>query len=250
MDNNNAKSVLTAARTACSTALPVSLGVACLIFAGCVAGPGLVAGGQETETLDFPEIMTPTVVHLTPGDVIAVEFLYWPELDREQEIRPDGKISLQLIGHITAAGLTVEELDQRLMELYADKIKDPEITTIVRSFGNRKAYVAGEVTNPGFVDLTDEMTALEAVMSVGGFDKSSANPTDVVIVRHMNGQRYAKLLNFNLPLGNPGSNLLLAPRDIIYVSRTRIDQVNQWVDQYINRIVPAPVWTYWVWRDR
>ena len=233
-------------RYASARALLVVLGV---LTGGCVAGPNFGGGPDEVVTKDFPETGIRPPVYMTPGDVISTEFLYWPELDVEQQIRPDGKISLQLVGHIDVSGLTVEEMDEHLHEIYADKINGPQITTVVRSFGNRRAYVAGEVENPGFIDLTDQMTALEAVMASGGFDKRSANLEDVVIIRHIDGERYAKLLNFNLPLNDPNADLLLAPRDIIYVSRTTIDEVNQWVDQYINRLIPSPVWTYTVYRN-
>ena len=230
---------------ASSTALLVVVG---LLTGGCVAGTHFAGGPEDAVTKQFPETEIRPPVYLTPGDVISIEFLYWPELDVEQQIRPDGKISLELVGHIDVSGMTVSEMDEHLHEIYADKIKEPQITTVVRSFGNRRAYIAGEVTNPGFIELTDQMTALEAVMATGGFDKRSANLEDVVVIRHLNGERYAKLLNFNLPLNDPDADLLLAPRDIVYVSRTTIDEVNQWVDQYINRIIPAPVWTYTLYR--
>ena len=230
---------------ASSRALLVVVGI---LTGGCVAGTHFAGGPEGAVTKEFPETEIRPPVYLTPGDVIAIEFLYWPELDIEQQIRPDGKISLELVGHIDVSGMTVSEMDEHLHEIYADKIKEPQITTVVRSFGNRRAYIAGEVTNPGYIELTDQMTALEAVMATGGFDKRSANLEDVVIIRHLNGERYAKLLNFNLPLNDPDADLMLAPRDIVYVSRTTIDEVNQWVDQYINRIVPAPVWTYSVYR--
>ena len=230
---------------ASSRALLVVLG---LLTGGCVAGTNFGGGPEEVVTKQFPETSIRPPVYLTPGDVISIEFLYWPELDVEQQIRPDGKISLELVGHIDVSGMTVSEMDEHLHEIYADKIKEPQITTVVRSFGNRRAYIGGEVTNPGFIELTDQMTALEAVMATGGFDKRSANLEDIVVIRHIDGERYAKLLNFNLPLNDPNADLLLAPRDIIYVSRTSIDEVNQWVDQYINRIIPAPVWTYTLYR--
>ena len=248
MDNRENSFVNPASTTRSASSMTLLIVLSALI-SGCVAGPRVGGGPEEVVTKEFPETEIRPPVYLTPGDVISIDFLYWPELDVEQQIRPDGKISLDLVGHIDVSGMTVEELDEHLHEIYAAKIKDPKITTIIRSFGNRRAYIAGEVTNPGFVDLTDQMTALEAVMATGGFDKRSANLEDVVVIRHVDGQRYAKLLNFNLPLNDPNSDLLLAPRDIVYVSRTTIDEVNQWVDQYINRIVPAPVWTYSVYRN-
>lgn len=226
------------------TLLRSSLAVSVVLLTGCVAGSNFAGGPDDVVTREFPEAELRPSVYLTPGDVISIDFLYWPELNVEQEIRPDGKVSLALIGHTEVAGMTVEDLDTRLHSLYSEKINDPDITTIVRSFANRRVYVAGEVTTPGFIDLTHQMTALEAVMATGGFDKRSANLEDVVVIRHVAGERYAKLINFDQPLDAPDADLLLAPRDIIYVSRTTIDEVNQWVDQYISRVVPAPVWTY------
>ncbi len=234
----------------CFTLKPLlSLGILSLI-AGCVASPDFAGSGGKVSTRDFPETMARPEVRLTPGDTIHTKFTYWPELDQEQQIRPDGKISLQLVGHLDIADMTVEKLDERLLELYADKIKEPEITTTILSYGNRRAYVGGEVARPGFVELTDKMTALEAVMSAGGFETASANLADVVVVRHLDGSRYAKLLDMDQPVADSGSSLLIAPRDIIYVPRTRITEVNQWVDQYISRVIPAPVWTYAIYSER
>lgn len=215
-----------------------------LVLTACVASPDFAGDTGTTATTDFPLQAARETVYLSPGDSILVKFAYWPELDQEQQIRPDGKISLQLVGHVNVAGMTPESLDAHLHELYADKIKQPAITTIVTAFGNRRAYVGGEVARPGYVELTDNMTALEAVMSAGGFEKVSANLSDVVVIRHHEGQRYAKLLDLDQPVAHSGSNMLVAPRDIIYVPRTRIDEVNQWVDQYISRVIPGPVWTY------
>jgi protein involved in polysaccharide export with SLBB domain len=230
----------------------MALAAVCLgvLMVGCVASPDFAGNAKYGHTQDFPVTVARPPVHLSPGDTILIKFAYWPELDQEQQIRPDGMISLQLVGHINVADMTVEALDKHLHELYANKIKQPDITTIVRSYGNRRAYVGGEVARPGFVELTDKMTALEAVMSAGGFETGSANLTDVVVIRHLDGKRYAKLVDLDQPVAESGSNLLIAPRDIIYVPRTRIAEVNQWVDQYISRIIPAPVWTYAIYAER
>lgn len=250
MDDKNT-SVLTAAFPAI-TPTPrtlVILGL-CNLAAACATGPDFTAGTASTSTLDFPPVPPRPPVYLTPGDEVEVKFLYWPELDQEQEIRPDGKIALQLVGHVEVAGRTPEEVDAHLVELYTEKIRDPVITTIITSYGSRRVYVGGEVETPGFVDLTDQMTALEAVMAAGGFDRGSAKVSEVVVVRHVEGQRFAKLIDFREPLDDEqGGPLFLAPRDIVYVPRSRIDKVNQWVDQYISRVIPSPVWTYAIYNN-
>ncbi len=204
--------------------------------------PELTVSDSATATQAFPTAAPQPPVYLTPGDVIEIKFLYWPELNQEQEIRPDGKIGLQMVGQIDVAGATPEQLDQYLTELYEDKLKEPVITTVVKSFGNRQVYVGGEVQDPGFIELRDGMTALEAIMSAGGVDNLSANASDVLVIRHVEGQRFAKLLDFNAPIDDPQSEpLVLVPRDIVFVPRTRIDQVNQWVDQYITQVIPSRV---------
>ena len=79
-------------------------------------------------------------------------------------------------------------------------------------------------------------------MERGSASGGSANASDVLVIRHVEGQRFAQLLDFDTPIDDPQSvPLLLAPRDIVFVPRTRIDQVNQWVDQYIAKVIPSNV---------
>ncbi len=244
MENNNSSILSQVFQDLRSKTTSIALVVfACQVTASCANNfPELTASESATATQAFPTAAPKPPVYLTPGDIIEIKFLYWPELDQEQEIRPDGKIALQMVGQIDVAGSTPEQLDQYLTEVYEDKIKDPVITTVVKSFGNRQVYVGGEVLDPGFIELRDSMTALEAIMSAGGFDNHSANASDVLVIRHVEGQRFAQLLDFDTPIDDPQSvPLLLAPRDIVFVPRTRIDQVNQWVDQYIAKVIPSNV---------
>src|SRR5688500_8038226 len=78
----------------------------------------------EAQTLPEP------VVILEAGDVIEVNYRYWPELNQTQAIRPDGRISLQMIDEVSAGGLTPQQLDARLQELYASRLINPDITVI------------------------------------------------------------------------------------------------------------------------
>lgn len=188
---------------------------------------------------DFPSPPADRIGVLRPGDSIDFKFQYWPELDDSQTIRPDGNISLQLIGEIKADGLTSAQLNQKLKELYANKIKDPEITVIVRSLGARAIYVGGEVFTPGEVELKDKMTTLSAVMAAGGFNKTTAEIKNVVIVRFINDKYYSTSVNLEEHFQNPQSEpFFLAAQDIVYVPRTRIVELNQWVEQNISKMIP------------
>ena len=72
------------------------------------------------------------------GDQLDIKFFYNPELNEQVTVRPDGRISLQLVHEIMVAGLTPSELTDLLTKKYAPELKKPEITVIVRSFGAHK----------------------------------------------------------------------------------------------------------------
>lgn len=190
----------------------------------------------------FPVASDPKVV-LQPGDVLQVKFLYWPELNEEkQSIRPDGKISLQLIGDVQAEGKTPDELRNDLLTLYQDKLIEPEIAVVVNSLDSHRVYVGGEVLQPGLVMINGRLTVLEAIMKCGGFRKQSAKMSSVVVIRQRDGKQFAQSLDLRQAIEDPQSEpFYLEPYDVVFVPRTAIDQLDQWVDQYINQIVPRSV---------
>ena len=177
-------------------------------------------------------------VVLAPGDEIDVKFRFLPELDYQQKIRPDGRISLQMVDEVVVAGLTPGALDKLLTQLYSTKLKSPEITVIVVSLANQNIYVGGEVEIPGVLPLTGRLTALQAVMNAGGF-KETAKPESVLIIRK--GQE-----NQPIPIpvdlkkvlyGNQSyPDFLLQPSDIVYVPKSSISKANQFVRQYIQEL--------------
>lgn len=193
-------------------------------------------------TEEWPEAAEPVVL-LQPGDQLKIRFPYWPELEDEQAIRPDGKIALNLVGDVTAAGKTPDDLRTELMALYEDKIKDPEITVIVKSFDSHRIYVGGEVMRAGIFPLQGKTTILSALMMAGGPVKGSAKLKNVVVVRLRDGKQYAQAFDVRDMIGSPESQAYyLQPNDVVFVPRTFIDQVDQWVDQYINEIIPRNVY--------
>lgn len=218
------------------------LSVSTLMFALALG----LAGCQHTspppkETENFPPAGSP-VTMLQAGDQIQISFAYWPELDTEQRIRPDGMISLQLVGEVQAGGKTPAELRADLLQVYADKINNPEINVVVSSYDSHRIYVGGEVRTAGAVPMRAHMTVLEAVMMAGGFLKESARISRVVVVRQQDGAQFARTVDLNEHLGESQSEpFILAPNDVIFVPRTTIDRVDQWVDQYVNQLVPDSV---------
>ena len=178
-------------------------------------------------------------VSLEPGDEVEVIFYYTPELNITQLVRPDGKIALQLIGEIDVHGKTPADLRNELLERYAPHLKNPEVAVVMRTLRNRRVFVGGQVVIPGVIEMPGKTDVLEAVMQSGGFILPESEVKNVIVIRHKDGQRYAYSVNLGPALkGEPSKPFFLRPQDIVYVPRTKITMIGQWVDQHINRLIP------------
>jgi protein involved in polysaccharide export with SLBB domain len=190
----------------------------------------------------FDKAAAPAAITLMPGDVVDVKFYYTPEMNETQTIRPDGKISLQLLGDVEVSGKTPEQVRQELIAVYAKHLKEPDVVVILRTMNERRVYVAGEVARPGAIALPGSLTALEAVMEAGGFLANSAKTKNVIIIRRRGDTWHGRTIDLSGPLKGGDITLAeLAPRDIVYVPRTAISKVDQWVDQHINKLIPEIV---------
>lgn len=182
------------------------IGVAALTFAGCAtpAPPPAVA-------------MPAPAITLREGDIIKISFPGSANLDTTQQIRRDGKINLQLVGEVDAAGLTPDDLQKKLIDLYAPQISSKEVTVSLQS-STYPVFVNGEVAHPGKVQADHPMTALEAVMEAGGFNPDTANMKAVKVNRIEDGKYKSYSLNLKDILdGKTSSPFYLKPNDIVYV---------------------------------
>lgn len=187
-------------------------------------------------------------------DVVEIKFAYESQWNERVTIRPDGMISLQIIDEVKAVGLTPAELDRTLTEKYSRVLQSPEITVIVREFASQKVYVGGEVVNPGIVDLTQEMTALEAILSSGGLRETAELKSVIVVSRSPQNTRTVRTLNLQnvLTRGGAEQQLLLKPFDVIYVPKTTVAKADKFVDEYIRKMIPLNLtagFSYTLYRD-
>jgi len=174
------------------------------------------------------------------GDQLDIKFYYNPELNELVTVRPDGRISLQLVHEIMAAGLTPAELTGVLKEKYAVEVKQPEITVIVRLFGGQQIYVGGEVNRPGAFNLIGSMTVLQSISLAEGL-KDTARTKEMVIVRRGVDNK-PLIMTINLKKVVDGTDMsqdiILKPFDIVFVPKSSVAEVNVWIDQYIRRNIP------------
>lgn len=169
------------------------------------------------------------------GDEIEVKFYYQSDLNQIQAIRPDGKISLQLIGEIQAAGLTAQDLAEKIVWKYHRILRRPEATVIINRIVPAKIFVGGRVSHPGVMEVDSTLTALQAIFQAGGF-LDSAEMREILLIRRTSN--YEQPMVYMLDLEKPTNDVLLHPYDIVYVPPSSISQVNSFIEQYIERLLP------------
>ncbi len=208
-----------------------------------MAGVGLGSGCRTSAVREFPiahSVPELTMV-LMPGDELEIVFFGAANLNTTQTIRRDGRIAMQLVGEVEAAGKTPLELKDELTKLYEPQLQVKEVTVILRS--PPPVFVTGAVTKPGPVALGHATTALEAIVRAGGFDVQYAEVRDVVVIRHDGGRRYGFVLDFQRALAGYDDEkdrpFYLKPFDIVYVPQTRIAKIDRWVDQHISKMIPV-----------
>jgi polysaccharide export outer membrane protein len=210
----------------------------CFSLLGVLLAAGSGCQGPLPASSAGEQVTAPAV--LGPGDSVELKFYYANELSVTQTIRADGKITLELVGEIQAAGLTPSELAGQLKQLYSVYLKHSDVAVFQRSNYARHVIVAGAVEKPSTLDMPSNMSALEAVMMSGGFNLVQANPSQVLVMRDDGNQgRIAYVLNMSDALaGKHDKSFMLQPDDIVYVPRTAIVNLDQFIAQYIGDIIP------------
>jgi polysaccharide export outer membrane protein len=119
---------------------------------------------------------------LSLEDVVEVSVWKEPELSRTVPIRPDGKITLPLIGDVQAQGLRPADLEQNVQKQLSSLVRDPRVTVIVHDVNGTKIYVTGQVLHAGAFPLRSSMSVLQALAMAGGLAEF-ANRGDIAVLR-------------------------------------------------------------------
>src|SRR5262245_18461999 len=228
------------------TALALPLVWLMLSFTGCyynVTTDPLPAPDRSAATAPMAPPFHVNTFLLNLGDQLAVKFYQNPQLDEDVVIRPDGKISLQLIGDVDAVGKTPEALAAEIGNAYRSELATPRVTVIVRQLGVTPVYVGGEVAKPVCVPLAPGLTFFQAIQQAGGLLQTAHEKQVVLIRRDAEGHPVGRAVDVRPIAGgiNPGEDVPLAPYDIAFVPRSKIADVNVFVNQYIRNTIPFPL---------
>lgn len=222
--------------------LLICLAIFLFLVAGCGGGAEKASPPQITQDLKaFENILSQ--YYLQPGDRLDITFYQNPELNENVIVRPDGRISLQLIDELQVAGLTPPRVKELLTERYAPYLKNPMPSVSITSFGGQRVYVGGEVNNPGVITLKGRTTVAQAIIEAGGF-KTDADIKDVLVVsRAPDKSPLTRTVNVKKALKGklPEEEALIRPFDIIYVPKSLMLKANEFID-HVYTFVPPFIW--------
>jgi protein involved in polysaccharide export with SLBB domain len=211
-----------------------------ILCAGCGGNKGTAPEEQVLleESQPFDNIIAD--YYLQPGDIISVSLYQNPELNESLPVRPDGRISLQLIDEIEVAGLKPIQLQQLLNEKYTPYLKITMSSVSIKSFGGQKVFVGGQVNAPGVITIVGRTTVLQAIFDAGGV-RSDANISDVIIIsRGPDNNPVSREVNLKKAAKGklPEEETLIRPYDIIYVPKSLLVKGNDFIEHVYSFIPP------------
>lgn len=156
---------------------------------------------------------------------LQIMFVNHPELstrayanDNFYMVRPDGNISMPLIGSVNVVGKTVEEFTEELTKRYQRYLVKPQITVNVVKYGYTRVYVLGEVPRQGRYNLEDSHSIIDAVSAAGGFSQKSSKGKVIVVHKNANEVAYVANLKEALRHGKTSQNYVLKNGDTVYLT--------------------------------
>ena len=183
--------------------------VICLVASGC----------QSASHAPLPnQPMANTPVTLSPGDVIKLTFPGSPDLNQAQKIRTDGKVSLPLVGEVTASGKTLSNFQSELIKLYKSELRNSDVLVTLES-GTATVVVSGYVSKPGKFSFDRPTTVFQAIMEAGGVG-AYGSLSKVHLIRTVNGEQHTQVLDLKAAMSGATTKVYyVKDGDVIYVAQ-------------------------------
>lgn len=188
---------------------------AVLVMVGCAQTPTKIVPQP-------PMTFTAEAYVLGEGDQIIIDVWRSPELSRTLAVRPDGKITMPLMGDIQAAGVQPSVLADTIAQALTAVVRSPEVTVTVQSPVSKqyvyRVRILGEVNNPTAIAYVEGMTVVDAMLAAGGVSPFGA-ANRVVLTRQteQGPKEYPVLFEDILQKGDLRTNYLLQPTDVLTV---------------------------------
>jgi polysaccharide export outer membrane protein len=178
------------------------------------------------------------------SDKLDVRFQYNPTYNVSAIVRSDGMITLPYMGDVYVEGMTPGDLQKLIETRLGEILVSPNAAVIVTELASQQIFIFGEVRTAGVYDLRGPMTLLDAIATAGGVNYTGRKDSIVLIRQGQDGKFVGTRLSLEDILDGHGSNVLMMPRDVIYVPTTFIAKVDVFVDQFFTKITPA--WYFFI----
>jgi polysaccharide biosynthesis/export protein len=164
------------------------------------------------------QIATPTDFVIGESDVLNINVWKETEISQSVVVRPDGKISLPLIGEVLVSGLTPVQAQTLLANKLQTILTNPQVTVTVTEIRSRMAFITGEVGKPGAYPLLLPTTILQLITNAGGLGQF-ANKKGIFVLRTVDGKQQRFSFNYSQVIKGekPEQNILLHPGDTVVV---------------------------------
>jgi polysaccharide export outer membrane protein len=183
-----------------------------------------LAGGCLQQDVQYRGMaVPPTEFLIGPEDVLIVTVWRNQELSKEVIVRPDGKISLPLLGDITAAGLTAQALSKQVADALVEFMSAPTVSVQVKEINSYHIFAVGEVGKPGKIVLKSFTSVIQGISYAGGFTLFASRNNVHVLRNVKNGQGETKQVMIPVPYQdivqgkNLEANIILKAGDVIVV---------------------------------
>ena len=199
--------------------LGIAAAMLCIGAAPLVAQtPPTVAPPAKPATQQSTSVDVPPEYVIGPQDVLGIVFWRDADMTGDVTVRPDGRITLPLIGDLTAAGVSPDALQALILKAATKVLKDPNVTVVIRQINSRKVFITGQVQTPGPHVLAGPLTVMQLISMAGGLNEY-AKKKEITIIRTENGQPRVFQFNYNdVSKGkNLATNILLKPGDTVVV---------------------------------
>lgn len=171
------------------------------------------------------------------GDILDVDVWRVPDLSRSVPVRPDGRISMPVVGDLAVEGMTLVQVRDLLTEKFSEYVWNPQVSISIRQFGGRKFIILGEIAGPGVYRFEHEISLLEAIALSGGFKERSRRGKIMIIRGDIHKQPQVKIISANmenvLRRGMISENINILPNDIIYVGKDIIGDYREVLDNVV-----------------
>jgi polysaccharide biosynthesis/export protein len=177
------------------------------------------ASGPAGGGAPFPSIPVTSSYIVGEADVLRINVWKQPEISQEKVVvRPDGIISVPLVGEVRVSGMTPIQIEATLVEDLKQYVNEPRVTVTVAEVGSKTVYVTGEVQHPGSYPLVGPVDVLQIIAKAGGVTPYAHRRS--VFVLRQSGSRKQKLpVNYSRIFHgkSPEQNINLQPGDTVVV---------------------------------